>query len=158
MRGRGLLWNLILALAWIALTGTFSPENFFLGFALGLAILYFTSRTFQTSYVNRLGKAIGLVGFFVWQLILANFQIAYDLITPRHHIRPAIIAVPLSARTDHQITLLCNLVTITPGAIALDVSADRQVLYVYEMYVRDPEEARRKIKDGYERRIMEVMG
>ena len=154
----GLLWNFLLTLAWISLTGDWSPENFALGFILGMAILYFTSRTFSTaSYFERLWRAVGLAIFFLWQLILSNVEVAYDVITPGHRMRPAVLAVPLTVHTDAQITLLCNLVTLTPGTISLDISADRRVLYIHAMYVHDPEEARRRIKDGFERRILEVL-
>jgi multicomponent Na+:H+ antiporter subunit E len=73
--------------------------------------------------------------------------------------RPGIIAIPLDARTDLEITLLANLITLTPGTLSLDVSADRRVLYVHVMYIDndDIEAVRRSIKDGFERRVLEVL-
>jgi multicomponent Na+:H+ antiporter subunit E len=71
--------------------------------------------------------------------------------------RPGIIAIPLDARTDLEITLLANLITLTPGTLSLDVSADRRVLYIHVMYIDndDIEAVRRNIKDGFERRVLE---
>ena len=60
-------------------------------------------------------------------------------------------------RTDLEITLLANLITVTPGSFSLDVSDDRSVLYVHAMYVDDPEALRREIKDGFERRVLELL-
>ena len=71
--------------------------------------------------------------------------------------RPGIIAIPLDAKTDVEITLLANMITFTPGSVSLDVSNDRKVLYVYVMYIDDVEEARRRIKEGLERRILAVL-
>jgi len=71
--------------------------------------------------------------------------------------RPGIVAVPLDAETDAEITLLANLLTLTPGTLSLDVSADRRFLYVHMMYIEDADVARRQIKDGYERRVLEVL-
>ena len=96
-------------------------------------------------------------GFFLWQLLLSNLRVAYDVITPRLHMRPGIIAVPLDAKTDQEITLLANLITLTPGTLSLDVSEDRRVLYVHAMFVDSPDEVRDSIKNGFERRLLELI-
>jgi multicomponent Na+:H+ antiporter subunit E len=71
---------------------------------------------------------------------------------------PGVIAVPLDARTDAEITLLANLITLTPGTLSIDVSADRKVLYIHTMDLGDdPVRFRREIKEGFERRLLEVM-
>ena len=67
------------------------------------------------------------------------------------------VAIPLDAETDAEITLLANLITLTPGTLSLDVSDDRRVLYIHAMYVDDVEELRRSIKDGFEKRVMELL-
>ena len=152
------LWNLMLALAWVAMTGGFTPMNFVLGFLLGYVILVFSQRVLgSTSYFVKGIQVVSFAVFFARELILANLRVAYDVITPGYHIRPAIIAVPLDAKTDAEITMLANLITITPGSFSLEVSADRSVLYVHAMYVDDPEAFRREIKDGFERRVLELL-
>ena len=100
---------------------------------------------------------LGLGLFFVWELILANLRVAHDVITPRHYMRPGILAVPLDAQTDLEITMLSNLITLTPGTLSLDISIDRRVLYIHAMYIDDVDEVRQKIKEGYERIILEVL-
>jgi multicomponent Na+:H+ antiporter subunit E len=155
---RTLLWNLLLALTWVAATGEFSFQNLLVGFMLGFLALFISRRVVGSpGYFNKVGKVISLLGFFLWELLLANLRVAYDVLTPRHHLRPGVIAVPLDAERDHEITMLSNLLTLTPGTLSLDVSADRKVLYVHAMYIDDPEEVRRKIKEGFERRILEVL-
>ena len=153
----GLLLNLILTLIWAAVTGQFTPENLLFGFGLGFVILFFTRDIVGTgAYGTRLPKVIRLFLFFLWELIRANLRVAYDVLTPGLRIRPGVVAIPLDVKTDAQITLLANLVTLTPGSISLDISADRRVLYLHVMYISDPETIRREIKDGFERRILEV--
>jgi multicomponent Na+:H+ antiporter subunit E len=94
----------------------------------------------------------------MWELLLANLRLACDVLTPGYHLRPGVVAVPLDARTDTEITLLANMITLTPGSFSLDVSADRRVLYVHVMYLdEDVDEFRRRIKNGFERRILEVL-
>lgn len=100
---------------------------------------------------------VRFLGFYLLDLILSSVRVAYDALTPTHHMRPAVVAIPLEARTDLEILLLANLITMTPGTVSLDVSTDRRVLYVHAMYVRDPQEVRDSIKGELERRVLELL-
>jgi multicomponent Na+:H+ antiporter subunit E len=152
------LWNMLLALAWVATTGVFTFNNLGLGFIIGFLVLFFTRRIVGApKYFLKVRQVIGLILFFLWELVLANIRVAYDVLTPVHFMRPGIIAIPLDARTDAEITILSNLITLTPGTLSLDISADRKVLYMHAMYIDDIESTRRKIKDGFEKRVLEVM-
>ena len=156
----GLLWNLLLALAWMGMVEDFSPQALLVGFVLGLVVLFVTRRIVGgPRYLVKVGKALELVAFTLWELILANLRVAHDVITPRYYARPGVIAIPLDARTDAEITLLANLITLTPGTLSLDVSTDRSTLYIHIMYLDDDdlEAARRTIKDGFERRVLEML-
>ena len=152
------VWNILLALSWVVMTGAFSPINLAFGFGLGYLILYFAQRILgPANYFLKVRQVLGFAAFFVRELIVSNLRVTYDVITPGYHMRPAVVAVPLDARTDLEITLLANLITMTPGSFSLDVSDDRTVLYVHAMYVDDPEAFRREIKDGFERRVLELL-
>lgn len=153
-----LLWNIFLAAIWAALMGQITLSNLFVGFLLGTLVLAVARRSDDARrYLLKLRQTVGLVLFFFWELLLSNLRVAYDVATPRHHMQPGIVAVPLDAKTDAEITLLANLLTLTPGTLSLDVSPDRRVLYVHIMYITDVETARRRIKDGFERRVLEVL-
>ena len=156
----GLLWNILLALVWVGMSGDFSLATFVLGFALGFVVLFFARRVIGApQYMFKIVKALELFVFLLWELLLANLRVAYDVLTPGYQMRPGVIALPLDARTDVEITLLANLITLTPGTLSLDVSSDRRVLYIHVMYIDrgDLEEVRRKIKSGFERRVLEVL-
>jgi multicomponent Na+:H+ antiporter subunit E len=140
------------------MTGQFTPLNLAFGFGLGYLILFFAQRILGPSnYFLKVRQVLGFGAYFVRELVLANLRVTYDVITPGYHMRPAVVAVPLDARTDLEIALLTNLITMTPGSFSLDVSDDRKVLYVHAMYVDDPEAFRREIKDGFERRVLELL-
>ena len=156
----GLLWNIFLALAWMSLMGDYGPKTMLVGFALGLVVLFLARRIVGgPNYLSKVEKALKLLLFGLWQLLLANLRVAHDVLTPRYFMRPGIIAIPLDVRTDAEITLLANLITLTPGTLSLDVSADRRVLYIHVMYIdnADLESIRREIKEGFERRVLEVL-
>lgn len=152
------LLNTLLALAWIALTGTFTPANFAIGFAIGVVLLWLTQRLMPPSnYFRKAPQVVGFILFFLWELVIANLRMAVIVLSPRPAIRPAVVAIPLDARSDAEITLLANLITLTPGSLYLDVSQDRCVMYVHTMHVDDLDAFRRSIKEGFERRVMEVL-
>lgn len=156
----GILWNLILALAWAGMTENFAPANLLIGFLLGLLVLFFARRVIGTpNYLIKVRQVMGLQLFMIWELILANLRVAYEVLTPNYNMRPGVIAIPLDAKTDAEITLLACLITLTPGTLSLDVAADRSALYIHIMYIDDDDldVVRRQIKEGYERRVLEVL-
>ncbi len=151
------LSNLLLSLVWIAITGAFTFENFLFGFALSFLLLWITATDRRDNkYFNRIPKLIAFVFFFLYELIKANIEVAYDVVTPKHYMKPGIVKIPLDAKSDLEITLLANLISLTPGTLSLDVSDDRKVLYVHAMYVKDREDFVASIKSGFERRLLEI--
>lgn len=152
------LLNISLALAWAALTGNFDPANLTVGFILGYGALFVVRRALGPSdYFLKVWQLIRFVLFFLWELILANLRVAYDVLTPRHYMKPRVIAIPLDARTDAEITALTYVISLTPGTLSLDVSSDRKVLFIHAMYAPDADKLRREIKQGFERPLLEIM-
>ncbi|RJP24194.1 MAG: Na+/H+ antiporter subunit E [Candidatus Abyssobacteria bacterium SURF_5] len=151
------LFNILLALAWMALTGRFGAANFMAGFVLGYLVLRLTQKKKTKSpYFSKIPQAVGFILFFVWELTKASALVTYDILTPRHRMSPGIVAIPLDARTDAEIVFLANLITLTPGTLSIEVSDDRRVLYVHALYIDSVEGFRRHVKQGFERRLLEV--
>ena len=76
---------------------------------------------------------------------------------PRHRAKPGILAVPLDVRSDAAVTVLANLVSLTPGSLSLDVSEDRSTLFVHVMFIENLESVRAEIKEKIERRVKEAL-
>lgn len=151
-------WNLVLALAWAAMTAEFTLLNLGFGFVLGYLILYFAQRMFGHSNYYRKLRLLGeFIVFYIFDVISSTLRVAYDVATPSYYMKPGVVAIPLDARTDVEITLLSNLITMTPGTLAMDVSSDRRVLYIHAMYVEDEEALVRSIKNGLERRVLALL-
>jgi multicomponent Na+:H+ antiporter subunit E len=152
-----LLLNVLLAISWAALTGQLSPQNIAGGFLVGYIVMFMSRRALgSTSYVAKVPQVIRFFSYFFWQLLLSNLRVAYEVLTPSFNMRPAIVAIPLDLRGDLEITLLANLITLTPGTLSLDVSSDKRVLYVHAMFVTDIDEFRNDIKNGFEKRVKEL--
>lgn len=152
--------NLLLAFAWAALNSQFSLQSLLVGLFLGNLVLRILARggILPGSDVRRVDRAFALLGYLLWSIIVANFRIARDVLTIHPRIQPGVIRLPLDLKTDGEILLLAAMINITPGSVALDVSADRSVMYVHVMNMRSPDDARRELKDGYERRVLQLRG
>lgn len=150
--------NILLAFVWAGMAGGLSARNLAVGFALGYVMLLFARPAIGRSrYFGKVWQVFWFLLYFIKELIKANLQVAYDVITPTHYSKPGTVAIPLDAKTDFEITLLANLITLTPGTLSLDVSKDRRVLYIHAMFIDTPDAIRKEVKEGLEKRMLEVL-
>ncbi len=105
--------------------------------------------------MTRIGAWLRLTFLFFRELVLSVRDVAITVLHPRRNIRSAIVAIPLDLKGDPGITLLANMITLTPGTTSLHVSEDRKFLYAHVMSVSD--ETVDQIKTGFERRVREVL-
>ncbi|MCS3902924.1 multicomponent Na+:H+ antiporter subunit E [Methylohalomonas lacus] len=152
------IWNIMLALAWVSLTGNFSGSGMLTGFAFGYLMLAFVTRMSgeTRSYTRKIPQVVGFTLFYIWEIIRSNVRVAYEVLTPTHYMKPGVIGLPLDSDSDAVISLLANLITMTPGTLSLDVSNDRRMLFIHAMYIDDEEALRRDLKD-LERRVIELL-
>lgn len=152
------LMNLLLAFVWLALGGNFSLTNFLFGFLMSFAIMWIISLNSEDrKYFKIAPKMVGFVFFFLYELTKANIQVAIEVMTPKNNMKPGIVRYPLDAKTDFEITVLANLISLTPGTCSLDVSTDRKVLYIHSMYIEDKEQFIMDIKTGFERKLLAIV-
>ncbi len=150
--------NVVLALVWAAITNTFTPLNVFAGFLVGSIALGLLRHEFHSKYFSRAHLTVALALLFLYELVLSALRVARDVLRPGFNFQPGIIAYPLTTDDDVQITLLANLITLTPGTLSVDVSSDKSTLYIHAMFAHDPEGLKRDIHDGFERQIKETLG
>ncbi|MCC5883349.1 MAG: Na+/H+ antiporter subunit E [Halomonas sp.] len=153
----GAIWNLLLALAWVILSGDFSGLNLVVGLVFGYITLVLIEPQVDAlkGYPVRVPRILKFLGFFIKELVQANLRVGFDILTPPWHMKPGVIAMPLEARTELEITMVANLISLTPGTLSLDVSDDRKVLYIHAMFLDDEEELRRNLKE-MESRALEL--
>jgi len=151
------LINVLLAFIWAFLKGSFTLNALFEGFVIGYLVLWLASPLFRSiGYFKKFRHLLSFALFFLHELTVASLRVANSVITPDFNMQPGIVAIPLDVKTDAEITLLANLITLTPGTLTLDVSDDRQVMYVHALNVGDVDEFRRSIKQGFEKRVGEL--
>jgi len=153
-----LLYNILLAIAWTLLTGKATIPSFTAGLVIGYLLLWISRPALGgEAYFRKIPLVFMFMLFFIKELVIANLKVAFDILTPKDYMEPGIIAFPLDARTDMEITLFANLLTLTPGTLSLDVSRDRKTLYVHALYVTSADAFRKELKEGLEKRLLDVL-
>ncbi|MEJ8560745.1 Na+/H+ antiporter subunit E [Yoonia sp. GPGPB17] len=152
------LLNLLLAVTWAGLWGSFTLTQLAFGFVMGFLTLWIAQPLFDgpSSYYVRAYRIVRLVLFFLYDLCVSSIRVAYDVLTPKDHSTPAILEMPLDVKSDIEILLVTNLISLTPGTLSLDVTPDRKTLIVHAMFADDPEEVIHNLKSGMERMVKEV--
>lgn len=106
--------------------------------------------------ISKIIKLIGFSGFYILEVIKSNLIIAYDALTPTHKMKPGILEIPLDLKSDKEILIFSNLMTMTPGTMTIALSEDKTKLFVHAMYIDDPEKLKMEIKEKFEKRIAEL--
>lgn len=153
------LMTIALAIGWAFATDNFSLLNLLFGAAIaGLALFLVRDKVAGPGFLPRLRRLGSLAALFVVELFAGAIRVAILVARPdmKKHLRPGIIAFPLTVTRDAQITTLANLITLTPGTLSVDVSEDRRVLYVHAIDAADKAALIREIAQGFEKKVMEA--
>ena len=152
-----LLVALAFTLAWCLVTGSFGVANVAFGLLLGAAALWLVRDDRLPEGVRvRPWRALVLAGVFLVELLKSGWKVATMVVRPQLALHPGIVAFPLTVTRDFEITLLANLITLTPGTLSVDVSADRRLLYVHCVDAADPDAVVADIRKSFEARILEA--
>jgi multicomponent Na+:H+ antiporter subunit E len=109
------------------------------------------------AFLSRATGWLRFAGFYLAEVVKSNLMIAWDVLTPTDKGSPGIIALPLpEGLRDGQILLISNLITMTPGTLTLDLSADRRTLVLHVLYLGDVEQTRRHLLENYVQRVVQL--
>lgn len=143
--------SLLIFLVWLLLNSSVSAGNVILGLILAFAIPLLTNLFQQhRSRMVRPDLAMVYIGYLIWDIIKSNLEVIRLVLGPMSHLKPGMIAVPLDIRETLPITMLANTITLTPGTVSAEVSADKQYLYVHCLHLEDEAARIAEIKQRYE--------
>lgn len=151
------LVSAVLLAVWLLAHNAVTPGLVLLGALLAVAIPLATQR-FWPEYPRRVRYAplARLVFVVLFDILLANVRVARLILGPRARLRPAFFTVPVTLGAPYPVTLLASIISLTPGTVSADLSADRRTLLVHGLDVDDVPATVAHIKDRYERRLLEV--
>jgi multicomponent K+:H+ antiporter subunit E len=152
------LLSLAIWLVWILLVNEVSAGHAVLGAFLGWAIPRVTAVYWpDRPRIRRPGTVLAYLGIVFKDIVVSNVQVASWVLFRRgDSLRSTFVTVPLDLRTGEAITALAGTITLTPGTVSADLSADGRALLVHCLEAPDPDEVVRTIKERYERRLREI--
>lgn len=109
-------------------------------------------------YRRRVLPLLALLVTFLVALVGSASRVALAAVLPTGRLEPAVVAVPITLKTDLGIAMLANLVTLTPGTTALHVSEERDTLYIHVLDAPSADDVVADIKNGFERLIRRIEG
>lgn len=143
-------------LLWLALTFNLGLPNIIVGLVAALITTLVFGKQFLTDSAKffqpqRYFWIIIYIFVFIWECIKANLDVAYRVLSPTMPIKPGIVKVKSTLKTDIAKTFLANSITMTPGTITVDVVDDE--FYIHWIYVgnKDPKVYTDKILGRFEK-------
>jgi multicomponent K+:H+ antiporter subunit E len=148
---------IFLFVIWILLTGSYSIGNILLAVVLSIGIPAVVGG-FQREgmRVKKHGKAFKYFLIMLSDIVVSNFTVAKQVLGKTSKLKPGFIAIPLDMTEPLPITLLASTISLTPGTVSTELSADRKVLYVHALHIDDEQELINSIKTRYEARLKEI--
>jgi multicomponent K+:H+ antiporter subunit E len=147
----------LLVAMWMVMVGDFTFAALFLGLVVAVAVPLFTAPWWPGRPKLRFVPAIGYLGVVLWDIVVANFQVAaIILFKPTRALQPAWLTIPLELTTPEAIAVFAGTISLTPGTVSSDVSACGQYLLVHALHASDPAREIAKVKARYEARLKAV--
>lgn len=156
------LTSALLFLAWLWLNNSLHPGHVLLAALAAFAIPLFTWRFWPAPVrIRRPLALLAYLGLVLYDVVVANLQVAAVILGPAAARRPAFVRVPLRVRDELVITALAATVTLTPGTVSVEVEGDGRggrVLLVHCLRCEDPAALVEQVRQRYEARLMEIFG
>ncbi len=154
---------IVLYASWILLTATFRVDELVVGLIVSLLVAlgtfdYLTEHGLAHLSLKRLWYLIIYIPYYLWEMLLANFDMAYRVLAPSMPIKPGIVEIHTDLKTDVGKLALANSITLTPGTLTMDIKDD--ILLIHWIYVKEQsiEGATREIGGRFEKFLKEIFG
>lgn len=151
------LLSAVLWIGWLWLNDTTATGHIVLGALLAWSIPMFTHRFWPERVpVRRPLRILEFVVVVLFDIVVANLQVARLILNPRVKLQSGFARVPLALTSAYAITVFASTISLTPGTVSVALSADRRTLIVHYLNSGDPDELVATVKRRYEARIREI--
>jgi len=142
---------------WLLLNNTVDAAHLVLGALVAIVVPWFTERLRPERPRIRRPLVILRLGLVVlWDIVMSNIEVARRILGPEAAIRPAFVWLPLDLTDPHAIVSLAGIITMTPGTLSAELSADRRHLLVHAFNVDDEAALIAQMKARYEAPLKEI--
>jgi multicomponent Na+:H+ antiporter subunit E len=162
-RRRTLQWPVVLWLTvvCVALWGQLSLANVLAGLAISFAVLLvFPLPPLRMQLRIRPLRLVWLILHFLWDVVVASYQVAVKTLNFRHQVRNAVIEVDLRTQSDFVLTVVAEMVSLVPGSLVVEARRSTHTLFLHVLDVGDRAgvEAFREQVFALERRVVLALG
>lgn len=125
---------------------------FVAGFVAAFTGDMFSRRPHHFTHINRYLWFSYYAALFLWECLKANIDVALRVANPKLPIKPGIVKVKTTLKSDTALTFLANSITLTPGTFCIDINPKEGALYIHWMVVetQDIEKATKLIVGKFE--------
>jgi multicomponent K+:H+ antiporter subunit E len=148
----------MLLIVWLLMANSITPGGVVLGAVFALVLPKFTQPFWPDRPRMRFGRPfLGYLAIVLFDIVVANFQVAWLILFRRNRdLRARWLVVPIELTTPEAITMLAGTISLTPGTVSSDVSADGRFLLVHGLDVADEVAEVARIKSRYETRLQRI--
>ena len=107
--------------------------------------------------MRKILKIVKFFFFYITEIIVANWRVAYDILTIKQHYHDGLIQVYIGDISPVKLAVLINLITMTPGTICLSFDIDSEELTVHLMFMDEAEKIADKIRSIYLPFVKEII-
>lgn len=153
------LLSAALFVLWLVLSGSASTGTLLLAALLALAIPLLTAplRPAPVRRLSRPGLLLRFLGTVMLDVLRSNFDVARGVWhPPGHPPQGGFVRIPLELRDPNGLATLAMVMCVIPGTVWCELAADRSVLLVHAFDLRDEAALVARIKQRYERPLMEM--
>ncbi len=151
--------SVFLLVVWLGLNNSLAPGQILLGAILAVVIpLLISGLHTPQPRIRRFGHAVRYLLMVMYDIVVANIEVAVRILGPMKKLKPGFVAVPIETSNELMLTILASTISLTPGTVSAEVTQDRKWLYVHVLHLEDEQALIRQIKDRYEGRLREVFG
>lgn len=148
--------------AWVIFAGRVSSDVFVVGFFVAaVTALLFSDMLFRHShtrtnfavYFRRLGYIIMFIPLFFYEALVSAIKVAGHVFEKEPSFSPGIVKVKTNLTNVTALTILANMITLTPGTLTLDFDVSERAYYIHwiDVTTREEAETRREIIERFER-------
>ena len=149
--------SLLLLVVWVLVQMSISPGTIVMGAFLALCVPLLTNRFWPNApRIKSFPRLAKYIAVFLWDVLVANLQVAVWIVGPQDKLRPRFVYIPLEIKHPFTITVLASTISLTPGTVSAHLSGDRRMLIVHALNSKDDEETVKTIKERYEKPLKEI--
>jgi multicomponent Na+:H+ antiporter subunit E len=139
-----------LTLIWVLAWGTPTPANVLGGLVVAAVLLAVSPDSWLSLRRARPRlrpvAVARFLGFVLVEVVRANVILTREVLSRESRITTGVVAVPLPECSDGLLTLVNNVMAVTPGTMPIEVTRHPTVMYVHVLMLGDVEQVRREVQ------------